>query len=150
MSDQPPKTAQELDAEARALSAQRRRDNMSDVLKANAGNRNWVKGGKSPNPGGRPKSLPQFRAKCRNAANKVRLEILRRIDADAADNAIPMKDLVMALAELSDRGGFLKTKEEADIDSVRAKLVLAVMALDGLKPEQRDKLLAAVGSDAEV
>lgn len=139
-----PKTAAELDAEARALSAQRRRDNLAPALRENAGKRNWVKGMKSPNPGGRPKSLPQFRTKCRNAANKVRLEILRRIGMDTEGN-IPMKDLVMALAELSDRGGFLKTAEEAQIDSVRAKLVLAVMALEGLKPEQREKLLAAVG-----
>lgn len=111
---------------------------------ANGGPGQWKKGGASPNPGGKPKGLPQFRRYCRADAQTVRAEIMRRIAADSTGE-IPLKELVQAFAELSDRGGFLKSKEEQELDGMRAKLVLLVMGLDGLKPEQREKLLAAVG-----
>lgn len=114
----------------------------------------WGKVG-APKPAGRPKSLPRFRKACRDDAFKVKAEIMRRIAVDStegkdgspAPNSIPMKELVQAFAELSDRGSFLKGKEEADLDAAKARLILTAMALEGLTADQRAKLLEAINGD---
>lgn len=105
----------------------------------------WGKLG-APKSKGRPAALPRFRKACREDAFKVKKEIMRRIEADA-DGEIPLKELVIAFAELSDRGSFLKGKEEADLDAAKARLVLTAMALEGLTSEQREKLLKAINGD---
>ncbi len=105
----------------------------------------WAKGTVT-NPAGRPKSLPGFRKACREDAVKVRKEIMRRIEADSAGE-IPLKEIVQAFTELSDRGGFLKGKEEADIENLKARLILTAMALKDLKEEHRAKLLEAIDGE---
>lgn len=92
---------------------------------------------------GRPKALPRFRKACRDESFSILAEIRRRIEADTGGD-IPLGELVRAFTEVADRGGFLKSKDEAELENAKARLILAAMALDGLTEEQRKKLLAAV------
>jgi len=64
------------------------------------GNPNWVKGGKSPNEGGRPKMLPDLRAAARNYSGDA-LETLARI---MLDREAPHSARVGAAREILDRG----------------------------------------------
>jgi hypothetical protein len=101
------------------------------------------KRGRSANPGGRPASLPRFRKAARENSFTIMAEIMRRISNDSAGE-IPLKDLVTAFQELSDRGGHIKSKDEADVDATKARIVLTAMAFEGLTPEQRMQLLTAL------
>lgn len=109
----------------------------------------------APKPAGRPKSLPRFRKACREDAFKVKAEIMRRIAVDStegkdgspAPNSIPMKELVQAFAELSDRGSFLKGKEEADLEMVKARLILTAMSFERLTAEEKLQLLKAINGE---
>lgn len=102
----------------------------------------WGKVG-APRPAGRPKALPRFRKACREDAFKVKAEIMKRI----TDPDVPLKELVQAFAELSDRGSFLKGKEEAELEAAKARLILTAMALEGLSVDDRQKLLKAINGD---
>ena len=89
---------------------------------------------------GRPKSLPRFRKFAREAAFEVLAEIRRRM----SDPDVPLTDLVRAFAEISDRGGYINYKDEGELETMKAKLVLAAFALEGLTPEQKAKLIGAI------
>lgn len=102
----------------------------------------WGKTG-NPRPAGKPKSLPRFRKACRDDAFTVKAEIMKRIKEDVYGE-IPLGELVRAFMELSDRGGFLKSKEEGELETSKAKLVLTAMAFPDLTPEQRNLLLQAI------
>jgi hypothetical protein len=94
--------------------------------------------GQSGNPGGRPKSLPRFRLHCRALSWKILGEIRRRL------HEAPFADLLEALEVVGDRGGFLSAKDTGKEDTDRARLVLALMAMDQLSGEQRDRAIAAL------
>lgn len=97
----------------------------------------------APTGQGRPKSLPRFRKACREDSFMVLQEIRRRIAADTGGD-IPLGELVRAFTEISDRGGFLKAKDEQELENAKARLILAAMAIEGLTDEQRKRLLSVV------
>lgn len=101
----------------------------------------WKSGG--PKPAGKPKSLPRFRKRSRVVAFEILAEIQRRIGADV-NGEIPMGDLVRAYTELADRGGFMRSKEESDIELVKARLLVAAMAIKELTEESRKTLLGVI------
>src|SRR5688572_11293669 len=100
----------EANPELRALLEARREKNRQFALtnpafKANHGR---LKKTGRPAGAGRPKALPRFRKAARSAAFEVLAEIRNRMH----DPDVPLGELVRAFAELADRGGFLKSKEE--------------------------------------
>ncbi len=86
----------------------------------------WQRGGPSPNPGGRPRTEPEFRARCREVA----AELLERL-ADAAPDNVP--DLVRAFEAISDRGGYLTADKDA-------RIIFDAMALPHLSADHRQGL----------
>jgi len=100
--------------------------------------RNKFQPGKSGNPGGRPKSLMKFRTRCRNLSREILTEIKKRLgEAD-------LPDLVAAFQAVSDRGGYLTAKDQANIDTGNARLALALLAIETLTGDQRQKVVEAL------
>ena len=71
----------------------------------------WKKGDPSPNPGGRPKSGPDFRARCREVAGKL-LDRIEKADFLVTSGPeggahVDLRTMVTALEVLADRGGYL-------------------------------------------
>lgn len=91
------------------------------------GARPW-RPGESGNPGGRPRSLTGFRARCRAAAERM----LERIEQ--ADGAELTPAMIAAFAAVCDRGGYLAADKSA-------RLLLDSLELAHLTREQRETLI---------
>ncbi len=94
--------------------------------------------GRSGNPGGRPKSLTAFRARCRRLSR----ELLDVIKARMTEPGVRLDHLVMAFAAIADRGGYLPADRQHEIDLGSTRLLLLAMALRGLNDKQRGDILA--------
>jgi hypothetical protein len=110
-------------------------------------NHGRIKKGTVLNPSGKPKALPRFRKACREDSFLILQEIRRRIREDATENAIPLGELIKAFAELTDRGGFTKPKDDQELENAKIRLLTTALALDGLTDEQRKKLLAVINGE---
>lgn len=101
------------------------------------------KPGQSGNPGGRPKSLRAFRARCRTLSRKLLSEIEKRM----SDPDVPLGDVVRAYEAVSDRGGFLKADVQAGVEAEAMRLIVAAMAVKTLSKEQRHALLTGLARE---
>jgi hypothetical protein len=105
------------------------------------------KAGKSGNPGGRPKTLPTFRVRCRNVSFALLAEIKARLahkDPETGLASIPLPDLVDALARVAPFGGFLPADRQAVEELARLRVALSLLASSSLTPEQRKVLIGQV------
>lgn len=94
---------------------------------AKRGNPAWIKGGRSPNPGGRPRDLGDFRERARELSDGV-LEQMREIVDDAKQ---PSRSRVAAAQVLLDRGyGRVPLAEELSEDP----MVVVVKTASGGDP----------------
>jgi hypothetical protein len=93
--------------------------------------------GRSGNPGGRPRSLPRFRAKNRKGAQLILDQLLLRM----ADPAASLGEVVRAYESVCAMGGYLPADKDAGIDLSQGRLVLLAMAVKGLTRAQRAILI---------
>lgn len=103
--------------------------------KGNTAGRRFVPG-QIPNPGGRPKDAPGFRARCREMAARLLEELAARIDAAE----LTTDEVLRSLEILADRGGYLGGDKLANAEGIRWRWGLAVLELENLTPDQRDRV----------
>lgn len=91
--------------------------------KRKRGNPNWVKGGVSPNPAGRPGGYPEFRAQCQeHSAETVRMLVSRVAEGD-----------VVAARVLLEYAWGKPSSAPEDLEAVREANPLAGLTLEQLR-----------------
>ena len=103
------------------------------------------KPGKSGNPGGRPKTLPRFRVRCRNVSFALLAEIKTRLADRDPDTRVPLPELVDALSRIAPHGGFLTADKQAACDANSARIWLLALAIKDLPEDKRSALLGLLG-----
>jgi hypothetical protein len=103
--------------------------------------------GKSGNPGGRPKSLPRFRKRCRDVSFALLAQLEARIADTDPETRVPLPYLVEALTAIAPYGGFLPADRQAVEELARLRVALSLLASANLTPEQRKVLLGQVRPD---
>jgi hypothetical protein len=97
----------------------------------------WRSGQASPNPGGRPKTAPEHRARCRAWAEQALEQLGERIEGGRLSN----DELIRAYETLADRGGYLSGDKLAATEAARWRVVLHALALQQLTESQRQGIL---------
>lgn len=103
--------------------------------------RNWVPyvpGQTSGNPGGKPRAA-EYREMCRHFAWQLTPELAER----AFNGECRPADVEM-WKELCAQGGYLPVDRLVSAEQGKWKLALAIMTMEGLPKEMRDKVLAMV------
>lgn len=100
--------------------------------------------GKSGNPGGRPKALPRFRARCRKVSFALLDEISARLAHQDPERPIPLPELVEALAAVAPFGGLLPVDRQAVDELARLRVAVWLLERGKLTAEERRALLAKV------
>lgn len=114
--------------------------------KSKMGNPAWVKGAPSPNPGGRPKTHSDFRARARQAVDE---KVLERWEKEVTENGpdwVKCSELLAAYgygkpSQAIEVSGNLSTEVPMDFEQLTAA-ELAELARDGTKPERFYALLS--------
>lgn len=133
--------------------------------------KDFTKGQPRPNGAGRPKQLPRLRKRCRKMTFELLDEIKELmacvhegmegytvasksgdpvyVTPSLGERAKALADLAKAFNLVAPHGGFLPSHKVTELDLAKARLVVAAMAIEGLKIEDRKKLLEALDDTSE-
>lgn len=98
--------------------------------------------GRSGNPGGRPKDDPKFRAWCRKLTWETAGRIMDKIRNQPDE--VSVSDMTAAFKAFANRGGFLEADRQAAVEVSRARIILALLELGALTPEEKERLLGSL------